>query len=578
MQWVGRAVFSKGRDKFYVNSETGLWIDHQTGDKGNTAGFLGLIAELYNASLDETHARELARRLRMPCSAVRRPDIGYDPSTESFTFTYRDRYGKVVDIRRRQFPGKPLSTKGCQVGLWKAETLRKAKQRSRVWIVEGESDWLAWRWLLGRVGCKHDLIVAVPGASTFKDHWAQDLARKDVRCLFDNDSAGRDGAKRANRILSAAGIRARFMMWDEKSDDKRDIRDFVLNSEERGIPVRESYEAVCKQLRHLELDPEDMPSRKGFRLQTANEIMQEEPPGFLVDLLLPEQSVAAVVGQPSSGKSLFAHALAVGVAAGTLFFGRELRSGNVLVVAAEGKGGLSSRLKAAMNSLSPKERARAGRRLFIMDEAPRIHDASDVDHILHAVRRLGKPPVLLVLDTLARCMPGGDENSSQDMGMFIAGVDRLARELRCSVLILHHTTKDGSIERGSSALRGALDVLLRSRLKDGFLTITFDKCRDFETPKPLSLKLEPCDESVRLAGVGDGGPGEAVRQLRILTILKSNPEGVTVQRLQRKSGYPRRTLERTLTLLRKNRHVLRKQVGPTARYRLAPASISDSSE
>jgi len=37
-------------------------------------------------------------------------------------------------------------------------------------------------------------------------------------------------------------------------------------------------------------------------------------------------------------------------------------------------------------------------------------------------------PVLYIIDTLARCMVGGDENSAQHMGQVIANAELLRRE------------------------------------------------------------------------------------------------------------------------------------------------------
>jgi RecA-family ATPase len=74
--------------------------------------------------------------------------------------------------------------------------------------------------------------------------------------------------------------------------------------------------------------------------------------------------------------------------------------------------------------------------------------------LVEMVRRL--EPVLLVVDTMARSMAGGDENSARDVGLVIAATD--ACRAACpslAVLIVHHTTKDGDTYRGNSALEGA---------------------------------------------------------------------------------------------------------------------------
>src|SRR3712207_1817312 len=63
-------------------------------------------------------------------------------------------------------------------------------------------------------------------------------------------------------------------------------------------------------------------------------------------------------------------------------------------------------------------------------------------------------PDLIVVDTLARCMRGGDENNARDMGQAVEGLEFLKRTLGAAVLVIHHTTKGRDTERGSRAVRG----------------------------------------------------------------------------------------------------------------------------
>ncbi len=42
-------------------------------------------------------------------------------------------------------------------------------------------------------------------------------------------------------------------------------------------------------------------------------------------------------------------------------------------------------------------------------------------------RETGKPVRMIILDTLARCFGGNDENDARDMGAFIRGCDDLKR-------------------------------------------------------------------------------------------------------------------------------------------------------
>src|SRR6516225_11927406 len=79
-----------------------------------------------------------------------------------------------------------------------------------------------------------------------------------------------------------------------------------------------------------------------------------------------------------------------------------------------------------------------------------------------ALGQLASPPRLLILDTLARCFGAGDENSTGDMGVFIASLDRLRADFpQLTILIVHHSGKDDTKgARGSTALKGAADAVM----------------------------------------------------------------------------------------------------------------------
>ena len=54
----------------------------------------------------------------------------------------------------------------------------------------------------------------------------------------------------------------------------------------------------------------------------------------------------------------------------------------------------------------------------------------------------GVPVRMIVVDTLARAMPGSDENGAKDMGLVVEQCDRLRDAFQCLTLLVHHTGKD----------------------------------------------------------------------------------------------------------------------------------------
>ena len=59
------------------------------------------------------------------------------------------------------------------------------------------------------------------------------------------------------------------------------------------------------------------------------------------------------------------------------------------------------------------------------------------------------------------------------------------------MLLVHHTGKDKKeIERGSSALRGAADVMILLRQRDGIITISNNKQKDSEEFENIEVRLK----------------------------------------------------------------------------------------
>jgi len=116
----------------------------------------------------------------------------------------------------------------------------------------------------------------------------------------------------------------------------------------------------------------------------------------------------------------------------------------------------------------------------------------------------------VIVDTVARNFGAGDENKTQDMGAFVAGVDSIKHRFPgCSVLLVHHTGHgEGDRARGSSVLIGALDAEFRAETVDGTTTLTCTKMKEGAIPPPLAFKAHTIE-------IGRTKAGEAVTSLAL---------------------------------------------------------------
>lgn len=126
--------------------------------------------------------------------------------------------------------------------------------------------------------------------------------------------------------------------------------------------------------------------------------------------------------------------------------------------------------------------------------------AQEVQQVVKAARdveaKKGKPVQLIVIDTLARCFGGNDENDAKDMGAFIEGCDTIKRETGATVLVVHHSGKDDTKgARGSSAFRAALDAEFNVRREGegGAIILTCTKMKDAEEPRPAAFDLREAE-------------------------------------------------------------------------------------
>jgi AAA domain/Domain of unknown function (DUF3854) len=244
---------------------------------------------------------------------------------------------------------------------------------------------------------------------------------------------------------------------------------------------------------------------------TFAELLNLPPQPWLIEGLLPAEGITVLYGTWGAYKSFVVLDWLGSVAAGaTDWFGVGIkRTGPAVYVYAEGRSGLAQRVQA----LKSARRLPHETPLVVWPTALDIADAESVEGLTSDIANAlgGKPPVLIAIDTLARNMPGGDENKQQDMSAFLAGCDRLRTEFNCQVVVVHHTNKEGAV-RGSTVLPGAADTLIEvERQGDNETQLSVRKQKDGEEPAWV-VRLRPEGCSLTVAGIGITGSGKKVKQ------------------------------------------------------------------
>jgi hypothetical protein len=267
------------------------------------------------------------------------------------------------------------------------------------------------------------------------------------------------------------------------------------------------------------------PTVGGFKFLREDAIEQLAEPTWLVEGLIVRSSTCVLFGPPWIGKSFVALDLSLSVATGTPFLGRSVKAGPVLYIMAEGDSGLKRRFAAW------KHRKAIGRIPYFqcLPQAVDLLSWEQVELLVTSIKNQCSPlPVLVVIDTLHRCFAGGDENSARDMGLLIKAMDYVRRQTKAAVLVVHHLGKKGASERGSSALRGAVDTMFAMTASPA-VTLSCEKQKDGAPFETIALGLRPWLNScvVELETGQEANDLEAKPQLCLDVLRESGPDGLT---------------------------------------------------
>jgi hypothetical protein len=234
-----------------------------------------------------------------------------------------------------------------------------------------------------------------------------------------------------------------------------------------------------------------------LRIYSMTELLKLPPPEWLVENVLPAGGLIGLYGEPGSFKSFIAIDIAMSIATGLSWHGAEVRKGHVIYVAAEGGTGISKRAAAWLQHR--RIRPENANISWVIESMAVNPDSEQMETLLTRVSdEMDVAPELIIVDTLARCFDG-DENTQEDMGRFVAGVDRMRREFDSTVMVVHHTRLGGDRERGNTAFRGAADTMIVIQRNESDVDVVCNKQKDAQEFPTRQLAMKPiveCDSVV----------------------------------------------------------------------------------
>lgn len=369
-----------------------------------------------------------------------------------------------------------------------------------VWLCEGESDgWAA----LGAEGV--DVAWTTGGAGYVpSSEEAALFAGRRVYVVWDADAAGQAKQARVVAALRAAGADAHGVVWPAEWGGKgrKDVRDWLNEGNE---------------LRELIGDEADALGARCYDLRDLAAIPPAEP---LVEDVLSLRTYNVLAGAGGANKTFFALDLALCVATGTAWKGREVVPGPVPVtfVVGEGQSGLWRRVEA----WEEDNGVQVPRGMVDFVVRPNSLKGESAWLALCArVRRHGSR--LVLFDTFSSLWPDADE--TDDAAVITRRLGDLALEADAATLLLHHT---GWGETAQKRVRGASQwehnadavfIMTKVEGEDGLCDLWLKKVKDGEDGEHVFLRRELCADSCVLVETAPPKPEAAPKEARAASVV-----------------------------------------------------------
>jgi hypothetical protein len=344
-----------------------------------------------------------------------------------------------------------------------------------VLIVEGEKD--------AELACKMGFIGTCNpgGAEKWQEGYAEYFRGKQVCIIADGDAPGR---KHAQQVAASLHGKAKTVRVSELPGAK-DLSEFV----ERG-----GTKAFLANL--IGNAPEwKSQSRNGGGLQLTplKELLSEPEEKFswVLKDTLPAGGISVVSAKPKVGKSTFARCLALSVAQGVPFLGRDTTQGLVIYLALEEK---RSQVRAHFADLGATG-----------EEPIYIHCAAAPQDAMSELcqQTKEKKPLLVIVDPLFKFLRVKDEKAYAEVCAAIEPLLTLARETDTHVMLLHHSVKAERVDPmdgilGSTAIFGGVDTGIILKKSDRYRTI--QSCQKYGEDLPeTTLQF---DANIRALSLG----------------------------------------------------------------------------
>ena len=291
-------------------------------------------------------------------------------------------------------------------------------------------------------------------------HDKAEALEREGRGVTEFRSKWRASLKDWDKLLEAAKL-------PKQNHDKPSFADQIAagvaeKSESQKLSVEKSDDEDWDQ-------PSGKPQPKNpnlFEILSVEDIFNLPDPVFLIDDLIIEGATAFIYGAPGCGKTFIAMDLAFSLGSDdiTHWFGKQInRHGPIVYISSEG----TTDMKFRMMAWEKEKKVHINRKRFHFIRQPvNFMDPAHIVKLIQTIKveienKVGEKPVMIIIDTVSRVLPGADENLQKDMTLYVQANDALRLAFDCAATGAHHVSKgSGNAMRGSTVLEGAANCAI----------------------------------------------------------------------------------------------------------------------
>ena len=468
-----------------VDLRKGTWFDFEANEGGGVIDMVRANEGAQLRSLPEIMEKQfgIARQVQQSIQPARYMSKAYDYIDEHGECIYQVVRYEPKTFRQRRPDGQGgwiWNIKDVTPVPYNLPGIMAADPSETIWVVEGEK-------------CAQLLIKQGFTATTNHGgakNWSPELNKwfkgRSVVVLPDADAAGTRHAEVVVSNLHPVAKAVKLVTIPGLSE-KQDVYDWMVagGTRERLAEIADATPVLFDAPDVQDNAPAEA-QPDVFAVYDVHYLRNMPPVEWLVDGWLTKHGFAVLYGEPGAGKSFIAIDMALSMAYGKAWHDCAAQRGAVLYIAGEGVGGLGKRIKA----WQAHHKLTADVPFYVLPTAVRFREPDDVERLLRTIDSLDTKFSAVFVDTVARALLGGDENSATDMGMFVDACEVVKRHCGCAVVAIHHSGKDAARGmRGSTALLGAVDTSVRVSKLESTVTMATEKQKDAEPADDMAFEM-----------------------------------------------------------------------------------------